>query len=66
VVSPQFVSLYHPGRKHLKSWATPAVVRELNRINGLEWQTTLTVFIGTQRLFALVANPDRANSMVVR
>ena len=46
--------------------ATPAVVRELNCINGLEWQTTLSGSIGTQCLFALVANPDRANSMVVR
>jgi hypothetical protein len=46
-----------------KGLATPAGVRGLNGINGLEWQTTLTVSIGTQRLFALVANPDQIVSV---
>jgi hypothetical protein len=37
--------------------AVPRVVDEINCINELAWQTTLAAFIGTQRLFALVANP---------
>ena len=39
------------------------VVDELNCINKLEAQTTLAVFVGTQRLFALVANPDQIASV---
>ena len=43
--------------------AVPRVVDEINCINELAWQTTLAAFIGTQRLFALVANPDQIVSV---